>query len=781
MEILKYLKDDLLIITNESYKEEILLNLKSMYRLKFMSMKEFIRNLTFSYDERSVYYLMKKYNLNYDVAKMYLENIYHETDIKEEKVEKLKQIRQELDDSNLLIYNKYFKDYLKTVDIIVYNYDVNNYEKSKIQEIEKITKVTYLNDSSIKKEQVVYEFSNIEEEIVYVATQIRKLMEKNVPLSSIKIVNIDDTYINPLKRIFDFFNINIDLNDEYIYSNVLVNKFLIQLKETKDISMALKSLENNLEIYEKVLNICNKYAFVNDVDEYVITCIEEELKTTRLKNLQENIKLVNLDNYFSNNDYVFLMNFNQKSIPKIYKDEDYLSDQIKEQLGIDTSVLLNKLESQKIMNQIARINNIIITYKLKTPYENCYKSKLLENKKFKIEKINNNDKYNYSSIYNKLELAKETDKFIKYNQKSEILDLLSHITSNPEYQTYNNKYNGINKEDLLDYLDNKLLLSYSSIDNYYRCAFRYYVENILKLSKYEETFSMYIGNLFHYILSIAFNENFDFEKEFKNYINNREFDVKEEFFIEKLKKELLFVIDTIKKQNQISHFEKELHEEKIYINKEGNVKITFMGIIDKLKYKEIDGTNYVAIIDYKTGNPKTNLTNTIYGIEMQLPIYLYLAKNNKKIKNAKVMGLYLQKIINKKITKDPNKDYKEMLENNLKLEGYSLNQENILEEFDITYKDSNMIKSLKTSPKGFYSYSKILNEKELDLLEQIVSKKIEEAEKNILSGNFNINPKRIGDNLKGCEYCKYRELCYLKEEDIVNLKEYKDLSFLDNN
>lgn len=103
-------------------------------------------------------------------------------------------------------------------------------------------------------------------------------MEKNVPLSSIKIVNIDDTYINPLKRIFDFFNINIDLNDEYIYSNVLVNKFLIQLKETKDISMALKSLENNLEIYEKVLNICNKYAFVNDVDEYVITCIEEELK-----------------------------------------------------------------------------------------------------------------------------------------------------------------------------------------------------------------------------------------------------------------------------------------------------------------------------------------------------------------------------------------------------------------------------------------------------------------------------------------------------------------------
>ena len=65
-----------------------------------------------------------------------------------------------------------------------------------------------------------------------------------------------------------------------------------------------------------------------------------------------------------------------------------------------------------------------------------------------------------------------------------------------------------------------------------------------------------------------------------------------------------------------------------------------------------------------------------------------------------------------------------------KVDGLQNNQIQTLikEEFDITYKDSNMIKSLKTSPKGFYSYSKILNEKELDLLEQIVSKKIEEGE-----------------------------------------------------
>ena len=541
----------------------------------------------------------------------------------------------------------------------------------------------------------------------------------------------------------------------------------------------LKEIKTNSDIFEIIVNICNKYAFVQEIDKYIIECIEEEIKQVTIKDAKENIKLSKLDDNFKDTDYVFLMNFNQNSIPKIYKDEEYLSDKVKDKLGLDTSFSLNKLEINKTINSINKINNLIITYKLKTPYQTYYKSNLIDTYNMKVEKVDNENKFYYSNIYNKIELSKALDKLIKYNEKSKSLDILSNSIENLDYQTYNNKFTGIAKKDLLDYLDNKLLLSYSSIDNYYRCGFRYYVDNILKLSKYEETFSMFIGNLFHYILSIAFKGNFDFDKEFNDYIIDKEFSSKETFFVNKLKKELLFIIDTIKKQNSLSCFDKELYEEKIYINKEGNVKITFMGIIDKLKYKEINNVNYIAIIDYKTGNPQTNLKNTIYGIEMQLPIYLYLAKHTKKIKNAKVMGLYLQKIVNKKMLKDINKDYNKMLESNLKLDGYSINQEDILEEFDVTYKDSEMIKGLKTSSKGFYAYSKILTEEQIDLLTHLVEKKIKQAEHEIIEGHFDINPKRIGEELKGCEFCQYKELCYKKEEDIINLEEYKDLFFLE--
>lgn len=779
MEIFKYLKDNLLIITNESFKEQILLNLKKMYRLKFMNIKEFLENLIFSYNEQAIYYLMKEYDYKYDVAKMYLENIYYVENIDDNNINRLQQIKKELEELNLLKQNKYFQDYLKETDIIIYNYDLNKFEQKQIEKLKKLTNVLVINDQIKNKEHTVYEFPTIEEEITFVATKIVELIKNNIPLSSIKLINIDETYFNPLNRIFSFFNLDVDLNNISLYSNLEVNSFLEKLKETKNLKETLKEIKTNSDIFEIIVNICNKYAFVQEIDKYIIECIEEEIKQVTIKDAKENIKLSKLDDNFKDTDYVFLMNFNQNSIPKIYKDEQYLSDKVKDKLGLDTSFSLNKLEINKTINSMNKINNLTITYKLKTPYQTYYKSNLIDTYNMKVEKVDNENKFYYSNIYNKIELSKALDKLIKYNEKSKSLDILSNSIENLDYQTYNNKFTGIAKKDLLDYLDNKLLLSYSSIDNYYRCGFRYYVDNILKLSKYEETFSMFIGNLFHYILSIAFKGNFDFDKEFNDYIIDKEFSSKETFFVNKLKKELLFIIDTIKKQNSLSCFDKELYEEKIYINKEGNVKITFMGIIDKLKYKEINNVNYIAIIDYKTGNPQTNLKNTIYGIEMQLPIYLYLAKHTKKIKNAKVMGLYLQKIVNKKMLKDINKDYNKMLESNLKLDGYSINQEDILEEFDVTYKDSEMIKGLKTSSKGFYAYSKILTEEQIDLLTHLVEKKIKQAEHEIIEGHFDINPKRIGEELKGCEFCQYKELCYKKEEDIINLEEYKDLFFLE--
>ena len=56
---------------------------------------------------------------------------------------------------------------------------------------------------------------------------------------------------------------------------------------------------------------------------------------------------------------------------------------------------------------------------------------------------------------------------------------------------YNNKFNGVDKSILYNYLNNSLNLSYSSMDNYYHCAFKFYLSNILKLDYFEETIQIY--------------------------------------------------------------------------------------------------------------------------------------------------------------------------------------------------------------------------------------------------------------------------------------------------
>ena len=66
---------------------------------------------------------MKKYNIKYDIAKMYLENIYYVEDTLYdiEKLDFLVNLKKELISNSLLIYNKLFQEYVKNVDIILYD------------------------------------------------------------------------------------------------------------------------------------------------------------------------------------------------------------------------------------------------------------------------------------------------------------------------------------------------------------------------------------------------------------------------------------------------------------------------------------------------------------------------------------------------------------------------------------------------------------------------------------------------------------------------------------
>ncbi len=790
MDIKSFIKDNIILVIPDNLKKRILLMLNNMdkiYNIKIINLNELVNKLTFTYDEKTIYYLIKKYNIKYEVAKVYLDNIKYVSlnkiyNIK--KLDKLCEIKKDLIDNNLLIFDNNVDNFLNKKEIIIYGYDyIPKFDKKIIDKIN--SKIV---EKKIKNyNHDIYEFKTIKEEIEFIVIKIIELINKGIDINDIKLSNVTSEYYNEIERIFNFYNIPVQLpNQSNIYDTLLISDF-INLIKNHDINETLEllkqkynlKLEENNYIYNKLIDILNKYTFCDSYID-VIDMLIYDFKHTKNynKKIINKVEVIDLkNNIINDNNYIFLIGFNQGNIPLIHKDEDYITDSIKFTLDIETTEEKNKQEKVRIINIIKSIKNLTITYKLQTPFDTYYRSTLLDELKFNVIKnIEINNKY--SNKMNYIYLSEKLDDLIKYGEKDKKLDILYNNYSDIDYLKFNNKFKGIKKDDLYEYLDNKLLLSYSSLDNYFRCSFRYYLNNILKLTDYEVTFAQEIGNIFHYVLSKCFNENSDFENEFNIAIKDIELTNKDKFFLKKLKQELLFIIDTIKNQNKFSTIKNGLYENKIYINKEGNIKLTFMGIIDKLLYKEEDNKTYLVIIDYKTGNPHINLNNTIYGIDMQLPVYLYLAKNNNKIKNAEVIGFYLQKILNNEIVKEKGKTYENQKKDNLKLQGYSINDENLLKKFDSTYKDSEVIKSMKIGSNGFYSYSKTITKEEINKLIEITEKNINKAFNDILNAKFDINPKRIGKNNVGCKFCKYKDICYMKEEDIVNLEEYKNLEFL---
>jgi len=758
------MKEYIVLIPN-NIKKEIIKEARVKYHnynIKYMSLEEFIKKITFDYNEEAVYSVISKYNICNSSVIVYLKNLYYINDnLTNNKMNKLKEIKKYLDKNNLLIYNKYFKNYIKDKEIYIYGYDyITKYQENILNSFN--YKVIKNNPPKYQIDKIYYT-NYIDDEVIFVADKISNLLKKGIKIENIKIIASSE-YYNVIDRIFKLYNLPVKANKESIYSIYECKEVLNNLNNPIEV---LNTITND-NIRQKIIKVLNKYNFIDNKEE-VKELIINDLKNTHLDNNQNNIKLISLDDYISDNDYVFLMGFNKENIPVLYKDNEYFTDREKELLNLDTSNSLNIIKRKSVITKIQSIKNLTITYKHFDSSSNYTKSDLFPN--ITEEEINNNN-YTNSHLANKIALTLKLDKLIKYNIKDKDLDILFSNYKDLPYMKYDNTYNQIDKEKLYQYLNNKLVLAYTSFDNYNKCKFKYYLDNILNINIIKDDFAIIIGNVCHYILSKIDEEDFDLDKYYDDYLETqRNFTEREKFFLENIKEEMKFIVETIKKQLTYTTFDKTLYEEKVYVNKDKNIKVTFMGVIDKVEYKEEDNITYLAVIDYKTGSTDIKLNNMKYGIGMQLPIYLYLS-SNMKLNNVKVVGFYLQKLLN--TTLDNTKDYESARENNLRLEGYSINNEQILSKFDKTYTDSKLIKGMKTSSNGFYNYSKVLTEDEITNLIEETNKQIDKTIDSILEADFKINPKVIdGDNVS-CKFCDYKDICFRKENDIEYINREKE-------
>lgn len=749
-------KSNSLVLCDYSIKEKLLKENKSLSDTKYMTVREFINSYTFSYDEKSIAYLMKKYNIDYSIAIEYLDNLYYiDFNSTNDKMKLLKEIKEDLINNNLLIFNTGFKNYIENKNIIVYNHTLTKYEKHILSNINYEEIDDYNNDFK----HTIYEFSNIYEEIDYIARSISKLISDGVSIDKIKLCNLSNDNINLVKRIFDLYNLKINKNINIpIISTKIGKNFYSNLSSGVEKAIDYIDEYKGTDIYNQIINICNKYVWC--CDEVLNKLIKYDLEHTYIKqeHFTNEIEVIDLD---PTDDYVFMLSFNEGIIPKTYKDVDYINDSIKPNY-VDNTNDLNKYEKNRVINFIKNTKNLVITYSLNNKNGTIYPSSLIDDLNLTVEKKNIDYKDSYSSLYDKILYSNLVDNYIKFKEKSDNLVLFNSNYEIP-YNTYSHKFTGVSKEKINNYINSldKFNLSYSSMDNYNRCGFRFYVEKILNIKKESNEFNKLIGNIYHYILENALKGSIDVEKLVYDYLSDMELKNSEKFFIDKIIKNSKILLEEVRNEHSKTKLKNIETEKKINIPIKNN--ISFIGFIDKIIYDN----EVAAIIDYKTYIKSLDLNYIDSGIGMQLPIYMYLAK--KSLGNIRFAGIYLQNITFKN-------DTKENIIDSLKLQGLTNMDKDVVEKLDPYYAVNSFIKGVKVKNDGEFSVNslkKMLTDSDIDNLINITEDKINETIDNILEAKFDINPK-YNEKPIGCDFCAFSDICYKKPYDYVDIIRSKE-------
>ena len=153
---------------------------------------------------------------------------------------------------------------------------------------------------------------------------------------------------------------------------------------------------------------------------------------------------------------------------------------------------------------------------------------------------------------------------------------------------------------------------------------------------------------------------------------------------------------------------------------------------------------------------------------------LYLINYGRVFTNPIFTGIYYQNILFNYPT------YDEKLEKTLKdrylLKGYSTDDTSILEKFDCTYKDSELIKSMSYSDeKGFNRFAKLIDNDTMYNLIKFTKNEIDTKVDSILEGDFEIDPKVYDKENISCKYCKFKDICFMKDKDVRYLDKVENL------
>ncbi len=694
---------------------------------------------------------------------------YQETELK-----LLKKLKAELLANNLLKISEYQKSLFKQKNI--YLFDVKLEERLQ-KELEKLNPVI-IKEIKLKKDfkPTLYCFNNYLNEINFVANEIATLVARGIDINKICLHIPTNDYYPQIRLIFNNYNLPLcPQNSRRLNSYQLIRQLLELISTTNDLNcLETIELKPGLEqdLYNQLIAIINKYPNYHQQIAKLLPVLENEVKNVQVKtpNMVNVVRQIDLQAYYPQADeYVFVVNAAEQKFPSLIKDTYLMSDIQAVKYEQTPTYILNKNRKDLLREKLTACPNLVLTFASTSPVGTESLASVLKTIALNcLEPVER--KMRYSQTMDQINLAKAYELKRKFGTNGKEINQFKQLTLPPKFDNQiNTKLPRVNNETLS--------LSPTSIEKFYKCEFKFYVEQILRIRpQVGDMRLLNIGNLFHYVLEQTLKQNktskVDIYQFIVDYNNHYQLEI-ENLFIDKYCEYLTEIVQQIVDfQDKSTYaptsesFEKEV---KMILDAEHNIEL--VGKIDKFLELDIDDKYCVVIIDYKTKNtPKIDHKLFDYGLDLQNFIYFYLLKHDRADDEFELVGTFQQRIKPQHKVNHPD------FINDFQLFGYATSNEEKLRQFepDFAEKKLSILKNVEVTKSGFAKRSKVADEEMIEQFNKIVDQKIKQVVTTINNNDYHINPKLINNKDVSCLNCHLRPICLKMKDNYVNLTEEDD-------
>ncbi len=327
-----------------------------------------------------------------------------------------------------------------------------------------------------------------------------------------------------------------------------------------------------------------------------------------------------------------------------------------------------------------------------------------------------------------------------------------------------------------------IYMSATRLDMYCKCAFSYFCRYGLKASRLKkaEMDVLLRGTLIHYIFeqilsekgrdvcSMAHDEILTFcRKAAAKYFEELEIDPQHQTprFLHMLRQLVELSADlilSIQKELANTDFDPTAFELKIGGDEVAPLNVPLQegqlyvyGSIDRVDTATVNDKMYVRVMDYKSGTKKFALHDTLYGLNLQMLIYLYAIIKNGNGKYGQYPAGILYKSLKREYV-DANKKA-----DTNKMSGILCDDSDVLLAMD--KQGQGEVIPAKFNKNGSLHYSsKVLSQEGFSAVFLHIDRVLRNVGDALHAGNISVDPLDSGSE-EACKYCDYRVVCRKEE------------------